>query len=306
MMTRMWSRRRRSRDAATELARRFALEYRGEHDAADALYWLEHPDEKGPSGSPSPSRPLIELRRALYRPDVTAADHERYEAARALVDADFAVAAAARDGIVATMAAERARVAGRQWPRVAAVATTAVVVVAGAVTLGSTATGSAPAPTPTASLWIGVDRFPLPAISDPPDQGGSEQWTAGSQQVTASAAGITGSMQVETDPVPKVFEGAASSTGASGYGILQLHPTPVSGVQRVTVAVTCASPGTYSWIAAGVPNGNGISGSVARSGKRSCAGSPSVVTEKTTGDPVLVQITGPSGAGFDAYAGEFR
>ncbi|MDQ1514109.1 MAG: hypothetical protein QOC59_1951, partial [Microbacteriaceae bacterium] len=48
--------------------RRFDAAYRGSADPGDALWWLAHPDERGPSGADTPRRPLPELRRQVYRP----------------------------------------------------------------------------------------------------------------------------------------------------------------------------------------------------------------------------------------------
>ena len=40
--------------------------YQGTHDRLDALWWLQHPQEAGPSGTPSPDLTLRALRSSLY------------------------------------------------------------------------------------------------------------------------------------------------------------------------------------------------------------------------------------------------
>lgn len=284
-----WRAPRRGGDDAADITRRFAALYSGTHDPADALFWLEHPDDEAPSGAASPTRPLVELRDALYRQDVTAADRRRYESAVAVADADRALAVAARDRSIAAATEERARRAqGERRLRVAALGSAALVfvgavvvggVVVGGVAVGSAGTGGGPTPSASASQWIGIDRFP---------------------------DATSGTMTVRSSPTAAGEEGVASASSVSGVGIVQIQPEPVAGVKTITVAVTCAMPGTYSWIAAGVPNSNGISAALTRSGTRSCTGAASRVTKPLRGDLTLVQVTGPANEAFDASVEELR
>jgi hypothetical protein len=55
--------------------------YDGPDDVLDALWWLEHPLQPGPSGTRSPAAIAAEAQRALYRPSVTEATRARYRAA---------------------------------------------------------------------------------------------------------------------------------------------------------------------------------------------------------------------------------
>lgn len=49
--------------------RRFEAAYRGAADPRDALWWLAHPEEPGPSGADAPGTHLAGLRRLVYRED---------------------------------------------------------------------------------------------------------------------------------------------------------------------------------------------------------------------------------------------
>ena len=55
--------------------------YTGGEDVLDALWWLEHPDEPGPTGAVGPAAAVAEARRALYARSVPAFALERFRAA---------------------------------------------------------------------------------------------------------------------------------------------------------------------------------------------------------------------------------
>lgn len=76
-----------------DLLRRFAAAYRGPHRPEDALWWLRHPDEPGPSGAPPPSAEPARLRRDLYLPAPPPQVHERFRAAEQRVADGTALAA---------------------------------------------------------------------------------------------------------------------------------------------------------------------------------------------------------------------
>ena len=59
--------------AGASLERRFALAYRGPHAPADALHWIEHPDDRGPTGAEPPRAAASALRRVAYGADPVAA-----------------------------------------------------------------------------------------------------------------------------------------------------------------------------------------------------------------------------------------
>lgn len=62
---------------------RFSAAYEGEDDPLDALWWLDRPDETGPSGAPAPGALARTARRALYGPGTDSAALEQYECAAA-------------------------------------------------------------------------------------------------------------------------------------------------------------------------------------------------------------------------------
>ena len=69
--------------------------YTGEGDAADHLWWLEHPGEPGPSGSPDPVEQLHRARAELYRPDPPGTASERVAALERRIETDRAAVRAA-------------------------------------------------------------------------------------------------------------------------------------------------------------------------------------------------------------------
>lgn len=81
-------------------AARVRERYRGRHDPADAVWWLTHPDQPGPSGA----RPPAEQRDALARRAYSREGAADPSLARALADLDAAIAAD-RGAIEAALAA---------------------------------------------------------------------------------------------------------------------------------------------------------------------------------------------------------
>jgi hypothetical protein len=75
--------------------RRFAAAYRGDHDPADALWWLGHPLDPAPSGRASPRRSALALNATIYSRGADARTRERYTAALARIEADEQLARAA-------------------------------------------------------------------------------------------------------------------------------------------------------------------------------------------------------------------
>lgn len=75
-----------------DLPTRFAAAYRGPHDPADALAWLDEPVLPGPSGAPPPGAALAKQRTRLYRRQATPADVARFEAAAWQVGRDEVLA----------------------------------------------------------------------------------------------------------------------------------------------------------------------------------------------------------------------
>lgn len=57
--------------STANLLARFRQAYRGRHDPEDALFWLEHPDQRGPSGASPPGVAALTLRRQVYGPGST-------------------------------------------------------------------------------------------------------------------------------------------------------------------------------------------------------------------------------------------
>jgi hypothetical protein len=81
---------------------RVGREYAGEHDVLDALWWLSHPDDIGPSGASSPRRLLSIARRSLYGHEPAATEVQGYAIAAERERSD-------RERLVAAVAAaERA------------------------------------------------------------------------------------------------------------------------------------------------------------------------------------------------------
>ena len=71
--------------------------YTGEGDAADHLWWLDHPGEPGPSGSPDPAEQLHRARVELYRPDPPGTASKRVAALERRIETDRAAVRAALD-----------------------------------------------------------------------------------------------------------------------------------------------------------------------------------------------------------------
>jgi len=74
---------------------RFSAAYDGEDDPLDALWWLDRPDERGPSGAVAPGALARTARRALYGPGTDAAALEQYEWAAARAERSRLAAVAA-------------------------------------------------------------------------------------------------------------------------------------------------------------------------------------------------------------------
>jgi hypothetical protein len=74
---------------------RFARAYRGGADPLDALWWLDHPAEPGPSGAPPAAGRMTELRRAVYAPGADPAAAERYRELRSSLEGERAAVRAA-------------------------------------------------------------------------------------------------------------------------------------------------------------------------------------------------------------------
>lgn len=91
--------------ARQDLLGRFRREYRGPHDPADALYWLDEPDRAGPSGAPPPSAAALALRRRVYGPDAAPGDVARLAALHEQVECDRVEARRARSVAMADSAA---------------------------------------------------------------------------------------------------------------------------------------------------------------------------------------------------------
>jgi hypothetical protein len=67
---------------------RVARRYGGRHDLLDALWWLDHPGQPGPSGAAPPLAALAGARRTLYARDTSPGAVARYTAAAAVEAAD--------------------------------------------------------------------------------------------------------------------------------------------------------------------------------------------------------------------------
>ena len=74
---------------------RFRAVYEGEDDPVDALWWLDRPEEPGPSGAAAPGAVARSARRALYGPGTDAAAMQEYECAAARAERSRAAAVAA-------------------------------------------------------------------------------------------------------------------------------------------------------------------------------------------------------------------
>jgi hypothetical protein len=74
---------------------RLRAAYRGDDDLLDALWWLDRPEEPGPSGAGSPSALLAAARRDLYGPTARPGAAERLGAATLAADHSRAAALAA-------------------------------------------------------------------------------------------------------------------------------------------------------------------------------------------------------------------
>lgn len=86
--------------------RRFDAAYRGSADPSDALWWLAHPDEPGPSGA-QPPRPRPELRRQVYRPDAPPSAVAELRTTLDRIDLERDAALAALQAAVAEPEAQR-------------------------------------------------------------------------------------------------------------------------------------------------------------------------------------------------------
>ncbi len=75
--------------AGSRVLTRFRDAYRGPHDPADALFWLDHPDQPGPSGAPPPGAAALALRRQVYGPDSTPVAAGRLRDLQAQDDRDW-------------------------------------------------------------------------------------------------------------------------------------------------------------------------------------------------------------------------
>jgi hypothetical protein len=70
------------------ILRRFCAAYRGAHPPVDALWWLAHPCDPAPSGSPAPRRAILALQVALAGPNADAELRERHAAALKAIEED--------------------------------------------------------------------------------------------------------------------------------------------------------------------------------------------------------------------------
>lgn len=120
------------------LRNRYRRAYGGEGDPLDALWWLEHPEERSPAGTASPWAELREQRRRLY---TATANDDQLARVLALEHRVEALRAAAADALRQALDAHSVAPAvrpprGRHGPRravlgaVGAVATSAVLAVA--------------------------------------------------------------------------------------------------------------------------------------------------------------------------------
>lgn len=98
-------------DVGQDLLGRFRREYRGRHDPADALYWLDEPDRFGPSGAPPPSAAMLALRRRVYGRQATPADAVRLAALQQQIERDRGEARRAHRAAIAHPAAAGATAA---------------------------------------------------------------------------------------------------------------------------------------------------------------------------------------------------
>jgi hypothetical protein len=92
---------------------RYRAAYGGEGDPLDALWWLEHPEERAPSGHPAPWAAARASRRRVYAPDCTDAD---LVAARAAERRAVGVRDAARAALERAQQAEPPRSPARVTP----------------------------------------------------------------------------------------------------------------------------------------------------------------------------------------------
>ena len=272
----------------------FAAVYRGPHDPRDAFAWLRDPSSTGPSGAPAPSARLVPLRERLYRPDVTAAERERFERASARVQADAEQAA---DALRAVLARRRtlpdaaqpapapARPGGRRRGSTWGAVTAGVMVVAVGVAL-VLLSRSADAPTrstPTASARPDPHPSPLPPgiVGSAPLAfvGSAAQRRSDRQDLAALFApgnthtigdylfahrtGFTGSIRTDSIAVDHRGRGPAvvSLRGIDGGG----------GPGAVSVLLTCAKPAAYSWaLTTDTPKGD--RSRIGRSSGADCSG----------------------------------
>lgn len=285
-------------DAA--LLAEFAAVYRGPHDPRDAFAWLSDPSSIGPSGAPAPSARLVPLRERLYRPDVTAAERERFEQAAARMQADAEQAADALQAVLARRQTlpgagqpapssgaptESVRPGGRRrgstWGAV--IAGVAVVAVGVALVLlprsadaptGSTRTASArPDPHPS-SLPPGiVGSAPLAFVGSAAQRRSDRQDLAAlfapgnthtiGDYLFAHRTGFTGAIRTDSIAVDHRGRGpgVVSLRGIDGGG----------GPGNVSVLLTCAKPAAYSWaLTTDTPEGD--RSRIGRSSGANCSG----------------------------------
>jgi hypothetical protein len=119
---------------------RVRLGYVGEHDVLDALWWLEHPDDAGPSGAAPPNRLLTIARRSLYGPRPTDSDHYALAALQEQADRERLLVA------VRVAAAEPPPTAAAAPARRSVVIWAACTAVLGALVAAALLAGDRPAP----------------------------------------------------------------------------------------------------------------------------------------------------------------
>ena len=264
------------------LLRRFGAEYRGPHAAEDALRWLAHPDDAGPSGAASPLAALQPLRAALYRSGAGAAELDAYRRAEEAIRADrreawvalqavLGAGALARPasaaagssevpaGHLQAAAAHAAR--GRRPLIVVAVAVGLALVAGGGFAMlrsGSAIfTGATPHPTPTAAPVVTVDAHPadfetLSATSE------AALLTAAFESMSSPAAvKARDDLLAAPDaslPVPSAGnllldandrEDGAATNGNGAY--VRAHPARVGDGGTLQLHVVTKQPASWSW-----------------------------------------------------------